>query len=82
LIPNPRYSKGPFTNIPPAIEAQVEFITQVIGDAEKASNPFIEATHGAEQEYSALCEKLAANSLFWKAEGELSERSPALTFVD
>lgn len=26
----------------------------------------IEATHEAEREYSALCEQLAANSLFWK----------------
>ncbi|KAK5125016.1 hypothetical protein LTR85_001207 [Meristemomyces frigidus] len=61
-------AKGPFTNIPPAIEVQVEFITEAIALAEKAGAPIIEATHEAEREWSALCEKLAANSLFWKAE--------------
>jgi len=60
--------KGGFTNQPPMIEVQVEFITAAIQRAEKLNAPVIEATHEAEQEYSALCEKLAANSLFWKAE--------------
>ena len=63
--------KGAFTNIPPSIEAQVEFIASAIEDAEKvakASRKPIEATHQAEREYSALCDKLAAPSLFWKAE--------------
>ncbi|KAK4549536.1 hypothetical protein LTR36_006533 [Oleoguttula mirabilis] len=60
--------KGPFTNIPPAIEVQVEFIAEAIAQAEKARAPLIEATHEAERGYSALCEQLAANSLFWKAE--------------
>ena len=50
------------------IEVQVEFITEAIQRAEKAGAPIVEATHQAEQEYSALCESLAANSLFWKAE--------------
>lgn len=31
----------------------------------------IEATHEAERKYSEMCEQLAVNSLFWKAEGEL-----------
>lgn len=62
--------KGPFTNNPPAIEAQVEFITEAIQRAEAEQGPKkpIEATHEAEKEYSELCDKLAANSLFWKAE--------------
>lgn len=60
--------KGPFTNIPPAVETQVEFISEAIERAEKARAPLIEATHEAEREYSALCDKLAAGSLFWKAE--------------
>ncbi|KAK1019202.1 hypothetical protein LTR54_001017 [Friedmanniomyces endolithicus] len=62
--------KGAFTNQPPAIEAQVEFITGLIAHAQKVGGktPVIEATSEAEQQYSGLCENLAANSLFWKAQ--------------
>lgn len=59
--------KGPFTNIPPAIETQVEFITGAVEQAQMANAPIVEATHEAEREYSALCDQLAENSLFWKA---------------
>lgn len=61
---------GPFTNQPPAIEAQVEWITSIIKEAEKidSSAPVIEATQEGEKGWAALCEELAANSLFWKAE--------------
>ena len=55
------------TNLPPALEAQVEFITAAIKEAEKGSKPLVEATHEAEREYSKLCEDLAKDSLFWKA---------------
>lgn len=63
--------KGPFTNMPPSIEAQVDFISVAIEAAEKVdkeSRKPIEATHEAEREYSAVCEELASTSLFWKAE--------------
>lgn len=50
------------TNIPAA--AQVQFITRAIDEAGRVNFPLIEATHEAEREYSALCEKLAANSMF------------------
>ena len=56
--------------MPPSIEAQVEFISAAIEDAEKVqatSRAPIEATHEAEREYSALCDQLASTSLFWKA---------------
>lgn len=62
--------KGPFSNIPPAIEAQVEFVTEAIEMAEKAdkgSKKPIEPTHEAERAYSKLCDELASASLFWKA---------------
>jgi hypothetical protein len=62
--------KGPFSNIPPAIEAQVEFVTDAIEMAEKAdkeSKKPIEPTHEAERAYSKLCDELASASLFWKA---------------
>ncbi|EMC99778.1 hypothetical protein BAUCODRAFT_119354 [Baudoinia panamericana UAMH 10762] len=60
--------KGAFTNQPPAIEAQVEFITGLIERAEQANAQIVEPTDEAEREYSKLCEDLAAKSLFWKAE--------------
>jgi cyclohexanone monooxygenase len=60
--------KGIFTNQPPAIETQVEFVSKVVAKAGKSLDHPVEVTHEAEREYSALCEKLAANSLFWKAE--------------
>ena len=60
--------KGPFTNNPPMIEAQVEFISDAVERADKGSGKPIESTHEAEREYSALCDKLASTSLFWKAE--------------
>jgi cyclohexanone monooxygenase len=68
---SPAGPKGPFTNMPPSIEVQVEFITDAIRDAEKSGVRVVEATHEAEREYSDLCDQLAANSLFWKAEVSL-----------
>jgi cyclohexanone monooxygenase len=60
--------KGPFSNLPPALEIQVEFIISAIQHAEQGDRKTpIEATNEAEQEYSALCDRLAASSLFWKA---------------
>lgn len=60
---------GPFTNQPPAIEVQVEWIKTIVKDAEKAapSSPVIGATYEGGKRWADLCEKLAANSLFWKA---------------
>ena len=54
--------------MPPSIEVQVEFITDAIRDAEKSGVRLIEPTVKAEREYSELCDQLAADSLFWKAE--------------
>ncbi len=54
--------------MPPSIEVQVEFITDAIRDAEKSGVRLIEPTEEAERQYSELCDQLAENSLFWKAE--------------
>lgn len=54
--------------MPPSIEVQVEFITDAIRSAEQSGVRLIEPTQEAEREYSALCDDLAADSLFWKAE--------------
>lgn len=89
---------GPFTNLPPTIETQVEFIAEMIDLAEKEleaqqvcdgvmSNGHIypdddgqangiqlhvpglvEATPEAEREWTHLCDKLSANSLFRKTD--------------
>ncbi|KAK4507941.1 hypothetical protein PRZ48_001676 [Zasmidium cellare] len=60
---------GAFTNQPPAIEAQVAWIASIIQEAERSSSsPVIEATKEGQEGWSELCEKLAADSLFWKAE--------------
>ncbi|OCK77439.1 cyclohexanone monooxygenase [Lepidopterella palustris CBS 459.81] len=60
--------QGPFCNIPAAIEAHVEFITETIKKAEKLStkaNPaIVEPTEKAELEWNSLCEKAVEGSLF------------------
>jgi len=62
--------KGPFTNIPPAAEVQIEWIARAIARAERTPSATIEATHEAERQWSTLCDTLASKSLFWEAEGE------------
>ncbi|SMQ50122.1 unnamed protein product [Zymoseptoria tritici ST99CH_3D7] len=59
--------KGPFTNQPPAIEAEVDFATDTVARSEKGSTKVVEATKEGEKWWADLCEGLAANSLFWKA---------------
>jgi cation diffusion facilitator CzcD-associated flavoprotein CzcO len=89
---------GPFTNLPPTIETQVEFISEMIRVAEEGSikggvlncdaengrinrdsavdinsNAYIsshtiEATSEAELEWTELCDKVSANSLFRKTD--------------
>jgi cation diffusion facilitator CzcD-associated flavoprotein CzcO len=60
--------QGPFCNIPAAIEAYVEFITETIKKVEKVStkeNPaIVEPTEQAELEWNSLCEKAVEGSLF------------------
>lgn len=64
--------QGPFSNLPPAIEAHVELISHLIGRAETlrkagglSSRPvFVEATPEALQSWNAECEALAEGSLF------------------
>lgn len=72
---------GPFCNIPPAIETQVEFISDTIEFLESresasagglskghATNPVIEATQAAEQGWTEECDNLSAASLFRKTD--------------
>lgn len=59
---------GPFTNLVPSIETQVDFITDVIRDAEERGGAVVEATHEAEQEWTATCTEIANMTVFPKAE--------------
>lgn len=73
---------GPFTNLPPTIEVQVEFIADTIAKAEAErkkdgnSTPadggkhvvVVEATQQAEDDWTDLCRQLSDNSLFKKTD--------------
>jgi cation diffusion facilitator CzcD-associated flavoprotein CzcO len=59
---------GPFTNLPPSIETQVEFITDLIHEAEREGGALIEATAEAEDGWTATCNEIAHMTLFPKAE--------------
>lgn len=59
---------GPFTNLPPSIETQVEFITDAIADTIKAGKHEIEATSDAEETWTQTCRDIADATLFPKAD--------------
>lgn len=55
---------GPFTNQPPAHEAQVDWIAKAIGYVRDQQMATIEPTHEAEQNWMALCDEIAYGTLF------------------
>jgi cyclohexanone monooxygenase len=59
---------GPFTNLPPSIETQVEWIADCIGAAEASGSGVVEATAEAEQAWTATCQAIADGTLFAKGE--------------
>lgn len=59
---------GPFTNQPPAIEAQVEWIAQTIGHLETSGIATIEADDHAESGWTQTCRDISAQTLFPRAE--------------
>jgi cyclohexanone monooxygenase len=59
---------GPFTNLPPSIEAQVDWIGELIGLAERSGVRTIEPTPQAEEGWTATCAEIANATLFPKAE--------------
>ena len=66
---------GPFTNIPPTLETEVEFITELISQSEKARSKkgdgegiIVEATAQAEKDWTAVCEEISKDSLFRKSD--------------
>lgn len=61
--------KGAFTNQPPMIEVQVEFIGRVIGEAK---GRVVRVSEEAEEGWRRECEGEARGSLFWEAEVSVS----------
>jgi cyclohexanone monooxygenase len=59
---------GPFTNLPPSIEAQVDWIGSLVEHAERNGVRTVEPTREAEDGWTATCEEIANMTLFPKAE--------------
>jgi cyclohexanone monooxygenase len=59
---------GPFTNIPPSIEIQVNWIVEVIRELEAKATATIEPTPQAESEWTETCLAIANMTLFPKVE--------------
>ena len=59
---------GPFTNLPPSIETQVEWISDTIAMMEAKGLCCIEPTEAARDEWVGLCATIADMTLFPKAE--------------
>ena len=59
---------GPFTNLPPSIETQVEWISDCIQHAEQRKLSVVEAMPAAEQSWTETCTEIADRTLFAKGE--------------
>jgi cyclohexanone monooxygenase len=59
---------GPFSNLPPAIEMQVEMIADIVAKATREKLVSVEVSKDAEAAWVAQCDALAAGSLFAKVE--------------
>ncbi len=59
---------GPFTNLPPSIETQVEWFSETIKMMEAKGLKCIEPTEAARDEWVALCRMIAGMTLFPKAD--------------
>ncbi|ENH68050.1 Cyclohexanone 1,2-monooxygenase [Fusarium oxysporum f. sp. cubense race 1] len=81
---------GPFTNLPPTIETQVEFISDIIQHAnglarQNGKSPTIEAEREAVHAWSKICDELSANSLFrrtdsWIFGANVAGKKPSVLF--
>lgn len=73
--------QGPYGNVPPIIEPQVELISHIIshteaernkelraGNSSKESSVIVEASIEGEDEWATLCQRLSDSSLFSKGE--------------
>jgi cyclohexanone monooxygenase len=58
---------GPFTNLPPSIEAQVEWISETIGHVSSSGTGWIEAKADTEADWTETCSDIAHQTLFPQA---------------
>ncbi|HEY8707463.1 MAG TPA: NAD(P)/FAD-dependent oxidoreductase, partial [Burkholderiaceae bacterium] len=59
---------GPFTNLPPSIETQVDWIADLIEHANKKGLKVVEAKQDAESAWTLTCNEIAGYTLFPQAE--------------
>ncbi|MDO8177856.1 MAG: NAD(P)/FAD-dependent oxidoreductase [Undibacterium sp.] len=59
---------GPFTNLPPTIESQVEWISELIQDVNAKGIQTVEPTAEAELSWTKTCQDIANMTLFPKAD--------------
>ena len=59
---------GPFTNLPPSIETQVEWISDTIAKLEREGRKTVEPTQAAVDEWVATCRSIADMTLFPQAQ--------------
>ncbi|TKG69228.1 flavin-containing monooxygenase [Prauserella endophytica] len=59
---------GPFTNLVPSIEVQVDWISELVGHAERNGVRTVEPTQEAEDQWTATCKEIADMTLFPKVE--------------
>ena len=59
---------GPFTNLPPSIETQVNWIADLIKHMKDTDKSLVEASAEAEQGWSATCKEIAYMTLFPKVD--------------
>ena len=59
---------GPFTNLPPSLESQVEFVCDLIADANSKKINTVEVSEDAVNAWTEVCQDIANQTLFPKAE--------------
>jgi cation diffusion facilitator CzcD-associated flavoprotein CzcO len=59
---------GPFTNLPPSIETQVDWITDLVRHAQQEGASTVEPTQAVEDAWTVTCREIADSTLFPKAD--------------
>lgn len=77
--------RGPFTNLPPSIETQVEWITDQIKWAEENNIAAIEPKRSAVDEWAKTCDDIAAATVFgqvpsWIFGANVEGKKPSVLF--
>ncbi|HZZ45656.1 MAG TPA: NAD(P)/FAD-dependent oxidoreductase [Pseudonocardia sp.] len=59
---------GPFTNLPPSIETQIDWISDLIAEAERTGTRTVEVREKAEKDWVATCHEISDQTLFSQAD--------------